>query len=147
MNFRLALIDELDTLNKISIQSKSYWGYPTSWIEHWKEDLTISPEQFQQQTILVVEEDDQIMGFSSITENEEYYEIHHLWLLPECIGKGIGKQLLHETLRIFIKASKPIVVTADPNAEPFYQSQGFVTFKKVESFPKGRYLPVMKKMI
>ena len=74
MNFRLAQLDELKILNTISIQSKSYWGYPPSWIENWKEDLTITPELFQQQNILVVEENGQIMGFSSITENKETYE-------------------------------------------------------------------------
>jgi predicted GNAT family N-acyltransferase len=66
-------------------------------------------------------------------------------MLPEYIGMGLGKQLLAESIRAFVKEEKEIIVKADSNAEPFYRSQGFVTFDQVESFPKGRYLPVMRR--
>lgn len=145
MKFRIAEIDDLDTLNRISVKSKAYWGYPASWIEHWLDELRLNEAKFSKQNILVVENNGKIIGFSSIVENINNYEILHLWILPEYIGKGFGKKLLEETLRTFVKSNKTIIVEADPNAEPFYKSQGFATYDKVESFPKGRFLPVMKK--
>ena len=109
------------------------------------DDLTISAEKFDEQSILLAEQDDQIIGFCAIKEAPEQFEILHLWLLPQHIGKGYGKQLLHETLHALTSKNKPIIVEADPNAEAFYSSQGFVTFDKIESYPKGRFLPVMRK--
>ncbi len=147
MKFRMAEIDDLETLNKISLLSKTYWGYLESWIVNWMDELTLNSDKLLKQNVLVVENESKIIGFSSIIENSKNYEILHLWVLPEHIGKGIGKKLLEKTVETFVNFEKPIIVEADPNAEPFYKSQGFVTFDKVESFPKGRFLPVMKKTI
>ena len=64
--------------------------------------------------------------------------------MPETIGKGLGKALLLASLGRVVRKDLPILVEADPNAEAFYKKQGFVTYDKKESFPKGRYLPLMK---
>jgi len=145
MKFRTAKISDIDTLNAISVASKAYWGYPASWMEKWRDELTLDSVKFSKQNIMVVEEEGQPIGFSSIVENSDHYEILHLWILPAYIGKGIGKKLLEKIMGTFATSGKAIIVEADPNAEAFYRSQGFVTFDKVESFPKGRFLPVMKK--
>ncbi len=147
MKFRIADIDDLETLNTISVKSKAYWGYPESWIEKWLDELTLDEHKFSNQNILVVENENRLIGYSSIVENSENYEILHLWILPAYIGKGLGKKLLEKTIRKFVIKDKEIIVEADPNAEPFYQSQGFVTYDRVESFPKGRFLPLMRKTI
>lgn len=147
MRFRSAGTDDIETLNKISVRSKAYWGYPDEWMEHWMDELTLIAAKFREQSILVVEVKGKIVGFSSLIEAADFYEIYHLWVLPEHIGKGIGKELLRETLKKFVRNDKPVIVEADPNAEPFYRSQGFETYDKVESYPKGRFLPVMKKTI
>jgi GNAT superfamily N-acetyltransferase len=144
--YRLADIKELKRLNKISVQSKAHWGYPASWMEKWKEDLTLDEVQFSKQNIMVAELEDELIGFCSMVDCKANYEITHLWVLPAFIGKGIGKKLLFRTIETFAKEEKPIIVEADPNAESFYEKQGFVTFDKVESYPKGRFLPIMKKL-
>jgi ribosomal protein S18 acetylase RimI-like enzyme len=147
MLFRTALISDLPRLNKISIQSKKYWGYPDEWMERWLDDLTLDEVKLATQQVLVLELNHQVVGFCSIEEHADHYEIHHLWILPDFIGKGHGKHLLDAAIERFTRADKPIMVVSDPNAEPFYTRQGFVTFDKIESYPKGRYLPVMKKSI
>jgi ribosomal protein S18 acetylase RimI-like enzyme len=147
MKYRNAEIEDLETLNSISIQSKAFWGYPSAWMEEWKEDLTLDEDTFSQNNILVGESNSKVIGFCVIGESPENYEILHLWLLPAFIGKGIGKALLHKSLDTFVTAEKPIIVEADPNAESFYKKQGFVTFDQVESYPNGRFLPVMIKSI
>ncbi len=145
MNFRIANLQDLPVLNKIRVQSKSHWGYPSSWIEKWMDDLTISEENLAKENILLIEIQDQIIGFCSFVENEAEYEIYHLWVLPDFIGKGYGRKLLNKAIENFATSNKPIIVEADPNAEAFYCKQGFETFDQIESFPKGRFLPVMKK--
>jgi len=145
MKFRKAELEDISELNRISLVSKRHWGYPEEWIENWMDALTLLPENIKQQQILIGAINSEIIGFCSITENEKQYEILHLWLLPEFIGRGYGKKLLSQTLKEFINTDKPVIVEADPNAEPFYKGQGFVTFDKIESSPPGRFLPVMKK--
>lgn len=147
MKFRIADINDLEALNTISVKSKRYWGYPETWIRKWMDELTLDKVKFSRQNILVVEDEGILVGFASIIETPESYEILHLWILPEFIGKGFGKQLLEKTIEKFVAADKEIIVVADPNAEKFYQSQGFIAFDRVESFPKGRFLPIMKKRI
>ena len=145
MKFRTAEIDDLEILNLISVKSKAFWGYSKTLMEIWSNELTLDKDILSKQNVLIIETENNVIGFSSIMENRDTCEIIHLWILPEFIGKGFGKKLLDKTIETCIKADKPIIVVADPNAEPFYQSQGFVTFDKVESSPKGRFLPVMKK--
>lgn len=145
ITYRLATINDLPILNQISWQSKAFWGYPEEWMEQWRADLTITEEILNTQSVLLLEEAGATIGFCVISEGATQYEVEHLWILPEHIGKGFGKQLLNQALDQFITTQKPIQVVADPNAEAFYQRQGFETFKQLESSPAGRFLPVMKK--
>lgn len=145
MTFRQAQPNDLPLLNHISVKSKKNWGYPDEWIDKWKPDLTIEERDLVEKTITVGVVEGNVVGFCVVKEEEENYEILHLWLLPEFIGKGFGSQLLEAGLQQIISEEKPILVEADPNAEAFYRRQGFVTFDKSESYPPGRFLPVMKK--
>lgn len=142
---RLAAIEDLPTLNQISVASKKHWGYPDDWIQNWLDDLRIDKDHLQTNDVYVLELDEGLAGFCSISELVDRYEVEHLWLSPEYIGKGLGKLLLNESLTNSVKDIKRVVVEADPNAEPFYQSQGFITIDKIESYPKGRFLPIMEK--
>ena len=143
---RKADIKDIEILNKISIESKMYWKYPQEWIEKWKEDLELSVKDFKDQNIFKVEDEAGfILGFCSIKEHKEEYEILHLWIKPKFIGKGFGKLLLIESIQTVAINNKPIVVEADPHAEEFYSKLGFKTFTKKKSYPPGRFLPVMRK--
>lgn len=145
IKFRPAQVADLPALNTISIESKKHWGYTESWIERWMDDLTLDEKKLSNQNILTARDEDQVIGFCSIVENDENYEILHLWVLPQYIGKGNGRKLLQATIDSFVNKELPIIVESDPNAESFYKSQGFATYSKVESFPPGRFLPVMRK--
>lgn len=145
MTFRRPTPSDLPILNHISYTSKSYWGYPKEWLERWAPDLKLSSEQLDKHSVLVAETEKAIIGFCVVDEDANYYEVLHLWVLPEFIGRGYGKRLLQQALDSFTKADKPIRVEADPNAEAFYARQGFITFDQVESYPPGRFLPVMRK--
>ncbi len=145
LKFRSAEIQDQSHLNQISIASKKHWGYPDDWIAQWLEDLFISSETLIQNTVQIAQVDERIIGFCCVLEEEEYLAIAHLWILPEFIGKGYGKDLLNYTLGFLSHKGKPIEVVSDPNAEEFYKKQGFNTIGRIESFPPGRFLPLMRK--
>ena len=142
-----ASVDDLKILNTINIQSKQYWDYPTEWLEHWKDDLNISSDYVFNNQVYLLKKGNESIGFCAIEERPEEYEVGQMWVLPEYIGKGYGKFLLENVLARVIKDKKDIIVIADPNAEPFYQKMGFVTIDHKESYPKGRFIPIMKKSL
>lgn len=135
---------DIPILNDISVKSKKYWGYPQEWIDNWKDDLEVRTEHFSEYLIFKIVVEKEIAGFCAISENEENYDIEHLWILPEFMGKGYGKLLLSTSLKKAATKNKEIVVTSDPNSESFYNKMGFTTFTKIERYPKGRFLPIMK---
>lgn len=143
---RKAEISDIEVLNKISVESKMYWNYPEEWMEMWKDGLALTENDFLDQYFFKIEEEyGSTLGFCSIRENEEEYEILHLWIRPEYIGNGYGVYLLNESIKQVAVKEKPIFVEADPHAEPFYSKQGFKTFDKRQSYPEERWLPLMKR--
>src|SRR3990172_3478381 len=87
-----------DQLTQISISAKRHWNYPEKWIELWIPALTISAGYISEHETWVVVSKDETIGFYSLKENDEALWLDNLWVLPEFIGQGIGKQLFQHAL-------------------------------------------------
>lgn len=135
---------DLTKLNAISLASKSHWNYPASWMESWKEELRLTTNDFEIQSIFMICEIDEILGFCAIEEKLFEYEINHFWIKPKAMGNGYGKKLLVYILENVVEKKKPILVVSDPNAKAFYRKFGFIIIDHYESKPKGRFLPIMR---
>ena len=73
--------------------------------------------------ILVAEDDSILKGFSALWRADNF--IHHLYVHPQFLNKGIGKMLLAKVIE---KAIKPITLKCmanNQNALAFYKSQGW----------------------
>lgn len=145
LTYRRAVILDLITLNRISVLSKKHWGYPQEWIEQWKDELTVTPEQVHHFNVWVARLGKTMVGFCAISEKADSYDIEHHWILPEYIGKGYGRKLLSKAIKEVILQPKPLLVVSDPHAEGFYKKMGFEYSHSVESYPENRLLPVLKK--
>ncbi len=141
-----ATLKDLPVLNEISMQSKSFWGYPEDWLNSWEDDLTVRKEHVEKHQTFKLTLNGQIIGFSVLQNSGKEVEITHFWMIPKYIGWGYGKYLLEESLKRGVQSPCKIKVESDPNAEGFYKKFGFQTVSKVESYPKGRYLPVMERV-
>ena len=139
-----ATTNDIKKLNTLCLASKSHWNYPADWIEYWKEELTLSVEDFMLHSIFKICNDNEIVGFCTIEEKSNEYEIHHFWVKPKAMGNGYGKKLLSYILESVVAHNKPLLVVSDPNAEAFYKKFGFATIDYRESKPKGRLLPIMR---
>ncbi|ARV15328.1 GNAT family N-acetyltransferase [Polaribacter sp. SA4-12] len=142
-------VDESDAqeLTEIALKSKSFWGYSNELLESWRNNLTVTSAMISNCAIFKFLVDDRITGFYILNPpKKKSIELEMLFVLPEFIDKGIGKQLL---LHSFDKALKlnvnSMTLLADPNAVPFYKSRGFYEIDKKESAILGRFLPVLKK--
>ena len=143
MNFRLALPKESTVLTELAFTAKRHWGYPEAWIELWREELTVTPAFISTHYVEVVEIDNGIVGFVAVTAGASEAEIEHLWVAPNAMGSGIGRELLNHVLEYCrIKGIKELRVVADPHASEFYRKCGAAFIGETASVPTPRKLPV-----
>lgn len=139
--------EEADTLTKIAHAAKRHWGYPENWIEHWKYDLTITPEFIICNETFVATIGEEIVGCCAIVLNDSRAELEHMWIKPEYMGAGVGRTLLlHAKDRAVDLKVSALELSADPNAEGFYQRMGATRIGEVRSEIEGqpRVLPRMR---
>ena len=149
---RRAVAADSEVLTEIAHNAKRYWGYPESWIEHWKDDLTITPELISSCEVFVAGGESetapdetasggkqQIDGFYAIGIRGEKAELEHMWVRPECIGSGIGKALLMHAMETaaFLNAAA-LEISSDPNAEGFYKRMGATRIGEINSEIEGQ---------
>ncbi|MBC8028696.1 MAG: GNAT family N-acetyltransferase [Pyrinomonadaceae bacterium] len=125
MIIRPAVKEEAGRLSQIAHEAKRHWGYPEHWLTHWKDDLTISPDFVAANQVFVAEDDRQIAGFYALIIRRDRAELDHMWVAPEHIGSGVGKELfLHAMQNAAGQNISEVEISSDPNAEGFYQKMG-----------------------
>ncbi len=147
IEIRRAAPEDAETLTEISHSAKRYWGYPEHWIQHWSADLTITPEFITRNEVHVATNRERILGFYALVIAHGQAELEHMWVRPEHIGAGIGKELfVHAMQRAASLSVAAVGITADPNAEGFYQQLGATRVGTAESEIDGkpRLLPRLK---
>jgi GNAT superfamily N-acetyltransferase len=145
----IADISDAKTITEIALQSKAIWCYSDEQLISWTDDLTVSEKMISEMFVFKFTFENTIVGFYILNQPiANSIELEFLFVLPNFIGKGIGKQLMQHS---FIKAIELncnlIHLLADPNAVPFYESKGFVQTDEKESAIFGRFLPVMQKSL
>jgi GNAT superfamily N-acetyltransferase len=146
LRLRAATSDEAETLTRIAHEAKRHWGYPERWINHWQADLTISPDYLAKNHVFVAESDGQIVGFYSLVNREHKVELDHMWVSPEHMGTGVGKELfIHAMQHAAGRNISEVEILSDPNAEGFYRKMGAhrigETVSEVDGRPRS--LPLM----
>lgn len=134
------------TLGAIAWASKAHWGYPSHWMERWREQLTISPEFIATNETFVAIINQRIVAFHALVETAETVRLDHLWVRPEQIGQGIGRSLFrHAVGRAAARRAPSLTIEADPHAEPFYLRMGAVRTGTITSEIDGqrRELPIL----
>jgi N-acetylglutamate synthase-like GNAT family acetyltransferase len=142
-----ANLSDSKILTEIALKSKAYWGYSKELLHSWTNDLTVTTDIISNTDVFKYIVDNKTVGFYILNPpKEKTIELEMLFVLPEFIGRGFGKQLLQNAVDRSLKLNvKSIIVLADPNAVPFYKLQGFYKIDKKESSISGRFLPIMQK--
>lgn len=125
LRIRPAAREEAGRLSEIAHDAKRHWGYPENWIKHWQDELTISGDFVVANTVFLAEEGDEILGFYALIIRQEKAELDHLWVAPEHIGSGVGKELFIHAMQSAARGNvSEIEILSDPNAEGFYRKMG-----------------------
>jgi len=94
-------------------------------MQRWDADLTLTPEFIAENYVYVAEDGDRLSGFYALTIKDKIAELEHLWVAPDAIGTGVGKELFLNAMQ---KAAElrvtSVAISSDPNAEGFYQKMG-----------------------
>ena len=138
---------EAGILTRVALAAKRHWGYPERWIEIWTPQLTFTPDYFYLNEGWAAVVNEVPVAFYTLLEANEVASIENLWVLPEYMGQGIGKQLfLHAVAVARGRGCKILQLEADPNAVGFYERMGMHKAgernTEVDGLP--RTLPIME---
>lgn len=143
---RRATTEDTTTLTNLAHAAKSYWGYPENWIQQWRNELTITNDFVNENEVYVVTCDDEMCGFYALVLRDEKAELEHLWVAPQHIGTGVGKELFIHAMQLAAsRRISEVELSADPNAEGFYKKMGAHRIGEVRADmdDKPRTLPRM----
>ena len=147
MIIRPASVDEAAKLTQIALDAKRHWGYPEHWIKHWESDLTINSDFIRENQVYVAEKDGEVRGFYALCVTGSSAELEHMWVTPESIGTGVGKELFLDAMeRAATLQVREIGISADPNAAGFYEHMGATHVGDTDASIDGqaRKLPRLK---
>lgn len=122
ITIREAFPHQAADLSHVALKAKGHWGYSSEQLDLWRtEFLTVSPEYIKANRVWVASVDKpQPVGFAALERRGGEAILEHLWVLPDYIGKGVGKRLF-----LHVAATVPrFVFTSDPHADGFYQKMG-----------------------
>ena len=133
-------------LSAIAWAAKAHWGYPESWLEQWREQLTFTPEFVAANETFFARRDRRIVGCYALVATVEALDLAHLWVRPAEMGHGIGRLLFTHALgRAAARGACRLTIESDPNAEAFYLHLGAVRVGRVATEIGGqpRELPLL----
>ncbi len=147
MRIRRSSPEEAATLTQIALDAKRHWGYPEHWIKHWESDLTISTDFVADNQVFVAEADGEVRGFYALCIDGAKAELEHMWVKPQYIGTGVGKELFLDAMdRASALSVREVEISADRNAAGFYERMGAKKIGETNSSIDGqvRKLPRLK---
>ena len=147
IGIRPANPDDAEKLTQIAIAAKRHWGYPERWIEIWAPQLTFDARYFETNESWVAIDNENPIAFYTMIDQDGVAWMDNLWVVPEFIGKGVGKQLfLHALDLARQRGYKTLQLEADPNAAGFYEKMGMhkIAERRSEVDGQPRILPIME---
>ncbi len=147
INIVRATRDDAVRLTQIAHAAKSFWGYPSRWIELWRDQLTVTGSYIDTHEVYAAsDEDGVILGFYALSGDSKRLSLDHLWVQPSSFGAGVGRALfMHAIDRARQMGVPTLEIESDPHAEGFYQRMGAETIGEVTYEMEGqpRCLPLL----
>ena len=67
----------------------------------------------------------QLLGFCAVSQRGDVANLEHLWVLPEAMGRGVGRALFEQAVRLAeLHGAAALEVESDPHAVGFYRRMG-----------------------
>jgi GNAT superfamily N-acetyltransferase len=139
-----ACVQDSALLREICIQSKGYWGYPDHLMSQFARSAIITRESMARDLVYKACLEASTVGWYRLLPQTPIAILDDLWVLPEFIGRGIGRALFqHAVIQAQSLGALAIELDADPNALPFYECMGCSVIGQSLS-EWERYIPRMQ---
>ena len=133
-------------MSALALRSKAHWGYPADFLELWREEMHLHPDEIDGHEVWVAESGTGAMiGYHRVM-NRDPAELEDLWVEPAAIGSGVGRLLFEHAVGVARSSgASALEIVADPHAAAFYERMGAVVIGAVPSqLIPGRTLPRMR---
>ncbi|UCF40917.1 MAG: GNAT family N-acetyltransferase [Gemmatimonadota bacterium] len=113
-------------MTAVARAAKRHWGYPETWLAAWRNELTVDPDFIADEPVFVaLGSQNEIVGFYALRDVSAGCELEHFWVLPEAMGRGIGRALFeHAVAQARGAGCQVLHIDADPHAAGFYERMG-----------------------
>ncbi len=92
-------------------------------------------KQFETNQFFIFNENQKQVGFSGVEKKEKTLKLHKIYFLPETQGKGFGKMMIQEIVKLAKEVncnSIELNVNRNNKAKNFYEKLGFEVIKEVD---------------
>jgi ribosomal protein S18 acetylase RimI-like enzyme len=116
-------------------------------MEIWAPQLTFTPDYFKENESWVAMDEEGPMAFYTLLNHKGIAWVENLFVMPEFMGLGIGRQLFRHSVEIArTRGYAKLQLEADPNAIGFYERMGMHKIGERHSEVDGqpRVLPIME---
>jgi predicted N-acetyltransferase YhbS len=93
---------------------------------------------------------DEMVGFGAIQIEGGDAVLDHLWVLPQFMGRGVGRALFQHAEGIArASGAARMRIVGDPHAEQFYSRMGATAYGREPASMDGeaRFLPLLEKSL
>jgi GNAT superfamily N-acetyltransferase len=140
IEIRDTLVEEADTLSDIRMRSKGHWGYSRETLETWRAAMVVTAAYIHSATVRSIFVDGCLVGFYALKKEDGLLD--HLWLVPEVIGKGVGRfAFAHACSVAHGIGMQTLLIISDVDAAGFYVKMGAEKVGEFYSPHQNRMLP------
>lgn len=152
---RRAVSTDHARLTEIAFSSKNHWSYPPHYFTSWKDELTVTSDYIQDNTVFIHQQNSVSTGFYSLVELRKPIDMEsftllpglwldHLFVDPPFIGCGIGTKLFQHAISRAKKTEHTrMKILSDPHSKEFYTKMGCFFVKDVPSSIPERTTPLL----
>jgi GNAT superfamily N-acetyltransferase len=142
---RRAVPEEAAFLHVLTGRSALYWGYEPAFLEWEPDAIAVTAEFLETATAFVLEEQGRVVGYYALVNKPPDMYLDKLFVEPDRIGTGCGKQLwLHALDTARQMGIAVLMLDADPNAAAFYRAMGAEWLREEETTRPGWNLQVFR---
>jgi GNAT superfamily N-acetyltransferase len=140
--------DQFDAVNAMILRSKAFWGYDADMMAKMETVLRLDPDAAAEGRAIAAFQTGAPIGLAQISapyqsEDGPAVMLDLLFIAPEAIGSGLGKQLYDWALdQARMADAVSLHILSDPNARGFYTAMGASYIEDRPSrLTPGRMLP------
>jgi GNAT superfamily N-acetyltransferase len=135
LTYRPARPEELVMLNQMTVAGVETYGYRDTFPEALVGLENLLEQGNPREILTVAEEGGEVAGFHGLVPEDGFVELLRMFVTPDRIGKGYGKEIWHHAVGMARKISRRVKIVSDPGAMWFYQAMGAELAETIEVSP------------